>query len=113
MWFDRHPGASVRVREALPGEHDPQAFWRDELAPDEKGVVVVVQAAPGRRARLPFKVVTTSAPGARLSPQQLEEVRAEWESGDRTALVTGMDGRGVDTLAMFRRVVTREAMSES
>ncbi len=102
VWFDRHPGASVRVREALPGEHDHRAFGPEPLAPNQKGVVVVVQAAPGRRTRIPYKVITTPTPGAAISPQQLEEVRAEWERGDQTAPLMNQDGRLIDGLALMR-----------
>ncbi|WP_274919467.1 hypothetical protein [Streptomyces sp. WZ-12] len=102
VWFDKNPGASVRAREALPGEHDHRAFGPEPLAPNQKIAVVVVQAAPGRRTRIPFQVVTTATAGAAISPQQLEEVRAEWESGDQTAPLMNQDSRVVDGLALMR-----------
>ncbi|MFB6517296.1 hypothetical protein [Streptomyces sp. NPDC056401] len=108
VWFDMHPSASVRVREALPGEHDHQSFRPEPLAPNER-VAVVVQVAPGRRTRIPFQVITTPSAGVRISRQQLEEVRAEWASRDQTALMTNSRGQAVDALAMFRRVMTRDA----
>ncbi|MFE4256276.1 hypothetical protein ACFRU3_44025 [Streptomyces sp. NPDC056910] len=107
VWFDRNPGASVRVREALPGEHDHRAFDPKPLAPNQKIAVVVVQAAPGRRTRIPFTVVTTPTAGAAISPRQLEEVRAEWEGGDQTAPLTNQDGLVVDGLALMRALPPR------
>ncbi|MCM1969423.1 hypothetical protein [Streptomyces sp. G1] len=109
VWFDMHPSASVRVREALPGEHDHQSFRPEPLAPNEKVAVVVVQVTPGRRTRIPFQVITTPTASVRISRQQLEEVRAEWESSDQTPLMTNSRGQAVDALAMFRRVMTRDA----
>ncbi|MEU4969121.1 hypothetical protein [Streptomyces smyrnaeus] len=108
VWFDRHPGASVRVREALPGEHDHRAFGAKPLAPNQKIAVVVVQAAPGRRTRIPFMVVTVPTAGARISPQQLAEVRQEWESSDKTAPVTTAGGQVVDALAMMHGLMTQK-----
>lgn len=107
VWFDRNAGASVRVREALPGEHDHRAFGPEPLAPNQKIAVVVVQTAPGRRARLPFKVVTTPTAGAAISPQQLEEIRAEWESSNQMAPLTNQDGQVVDVLALMRALTAR------
>ncbi|MFG3499296.1 hypothetical protein [Streptomyces sp. NPDC047928] len=107
VWFERNAGASVRVREALPGECDHRAFGPEPLAPNQKIAVVVVQAVPGRRTRIPFTVVTTPTAGAAISPQQLEEVRAEWESGDQTAPVMNQDGRLVDMLALMRALPAR------
>ncbi|MGW2600017.1 hypothetical protein [Streptomyces klenkii] len=104
IWFDKHPDASVRVREALPGEHDEAllAQGRGPLQPDERLAVVVVQVVPGRRVRCPYKVVTTTNPDGRLTPQQLDAVRAEWEASDQTMPLTAPDGRTVDGLMMFR-----------
>ncbi|WP_435609697.1 hypothetical protein [Streptomyces sp. C10-9-1] len=107
VWFDRHPGASVRVREALPGEHDSRAFGSEPLAANQRGIVVVVQAAPGRRTRIPYAVITTPTPGAAISPQQLEAVRAEWERGDQTAPLMSQDGRLIDALALMRALPPR------
>lgn len=106
-WFDKNPGASVRVREALPGEHDHRAFGPEPLAPNEKIAVVVVQAAPGRRSRIPFQVVTTATAGAAISAQQLKEVQAEWERSDQTAPLGTRDGRIIDGLALMRVLQTR------
>ncbi|GAA2523248.1 hypothetical protein [Streptomyces longisporus] len=106
-WFERNAGASFRVREALPGEHDHRAFGSEPLAPNQKIAVVVVQAAPGRRTRIPYKVVTTPTAGAAISAQQLEEIRAEWESGPQTAPLTNMDGRVVDGLDLMRALTSR------
>ncbi|MGK5548485.1 hypothetical protein ACSNOH_27700 [Streptomyces sp. URMC 127] len=104
LWFDKHPGASVRVREALPGEHDHGPFTqgRKPLWPDERLTVVVVQVVPGRRVRYPYKAVSVASPDERLTPQQLEAVREEWEASDQTMPLTAPDGQTFDYLMMFR-----------
>ncbi|MFE6104060.1 hypothetical protein ACFVQ4_29455 [Streptomyces laurentii] len=107
VWFDRHPGASVRVRQALPGEYDHRPFGPGPLAPNEKIAVVVVQAAPGRRTRIPYQVVTTPTAAATISPQQLEEIQTEWESSDQTAPMTNQSGQVIDALGLMRALQTR------
>ncbi|MCY0930912.1 hypothetical protein OTB20_32915 [Streptomyces sp. H27-H1] len=104
VWFDKHPGVSVRVREALPGEHDEHLIThgQEPLGPDQRLAVVVLQAAPGRRIRVPFGVVLPDTPGAPLTPQQLKDVQVAWENSDQTALVTNAKGQRVDALAALR-----------
>ncbi|MFF0486806.1 hypothetical protein [Streptomyces sp. NPDC004435] len=107
VWFDRHPGASVRVRQALPDEYDHRPFGPEPLAPNEKIAVVVVQAAPGRRTRIPYQVVTTPTAAAAISPQQLEEIQAEWESSDQIAPMTNQSGQVIDALGLMRALQTQ------
>ncbi|MFF7889565.1 hypothetical protein ACH40F_53295 [Streptomyces sp. NPDC020794] len=110
VWFDRHVGASVRVREALPGEHDHRAFGPEPLAPNQKIAVVVVQAAPGRRTRIPFKVVTTPTAGTAISPSALREPARRggqtWYKAPSTGF-TGPPSRIVHPSSMRRRTGTR------
>lgn len=104
IWFKRHLSATVRVREALLGEHD-EALLKDGRGPlgaEERLAVVVVQSAPGRRVRLPYKVMPTQTPGGGLTLQQLQEVQADWEASDESALVTGADGQAHDVLQILR-----------
>ncbi|GHH57468.1 hypothetical protein [Streptomyces candidus] len=108
VWFNRNIGASVRVREALRGEYDHRAFGSEPFMPNQKIAVVVVQVAPGRRSRIPFQVVTTPTASTRITPQQLEEVRAEWESSGQSVPMNSSGGTVVDVLAMFRHTMGAE-----
>jgi hypothetical protein len=109
VWFDAHPGESVRVRQAFPGEHEEHLSvngWAP-LAPTQKLATVVVQAEPGRRLRIPFKVVTTEA-DQDLTAGQLGAVRAEWEAGDQTMPVKNSRGETVDMVKLFRMAMSGE-----
>ena len=110
-WFDRNPAAEVRVRQALPGEHD-ESFSPEELGPDDRIAVVVVQVARGRRTRLPFRVVALQQGARRLTPDQLDEIRQEWERSDQRAPMMTSEGRAVDTLALFRMAVAGQGPEE-
>ncbi|WP_301128600.1 hypothetical protein [Streptomyces cacaoi] len=109
-WFDLHPGESVRVRQAFPGEHEEHLSangWAP-LAPTQKLATVVVQAKPGRRLRIPFKVVTTELADQDLTTGQLDAVRAEWEAGDQTMPVKNSRGETVDMVKLFRMAMSGE-----
>ncbi|WP_344585302.1 hypothetical protein [Streptomyces lunalinharesii] len=108
LWFDKHPGQSVRVREAFPDEHDEHLLLdgRGPLTPNEKLAVVVVQIQPGCRTRLPYSVIKTDTPGGRLTQQQLDAVQQDWENSDQTAPVLNAQGQKVDMLQLARSAVT-------
>jgi hypothetical protein len=110
-WFDRNPAAEVRVRQALPLEHD-EAFTSAELGPDDRIAVVVVQVVRGRRTRLPFRVVRLQEGQRRLTPAQLDAVRTEWEQSDQRAPMRNEHGQLIDTLALFRMAVAGQGPDE-
>lgn len=77
-WFERNADASVRVREALPGEHDHRAFGSEPLAPNQKIAVVVVQAAPGAA---PASRTRSSPPRRPVRRSPLSNSRKSGRSG--------------------------------
>lgn len=104
-WFDEHPQASVRAREALPMEFT-QALSHDHrrrpLSPNQRLTVIVVQTRQGRRIRIPYTIVTTDNHDEALSQQQLDAVLADWEAGDQRVPMTNPAGEMFDALKMFR-----------
>lgn len=109
VWFLRHPGEAVRVRQAVDGEFDAfmQTPGRPPIRPSQRLVVLVLQAAPGRRLRLPYRVMPIRPGEDALTARQLADVENDWLASDRTVPVQGADGAVHDAFEAFRRIATR------